>query len=203
MNLKILCYPIILALLSSCAPLVAASGVVVGTTVADERSTGSVVDDTVIMMKIKEDLLQTEIDELLARLSVNVSEGRVMFTGNVSDQKFASQAIEIAWKTNGVREVINEISVAPKDLRDVAKDTFIANSVRSRLLVEKDLRSVNYIVDANNSTVYLLGIAQDQDELKRALKIAGSIKGVRKVVNHVILKSDKRRPATKYNAENN
>lgn len=203
MNLKVLCYPAILLLLASCAPIVAATSVAVGTTAADERSAGTVVDDNIIMMKIKEDLLQEDLDEMLTKIAVTVTEGRVMFTGSVSEEKYAKQAVGFAWKTNGVKEVINELVVSKKEIKDTAKDTFIANSVRSRLLLEKDLRSVNYAVEANNSVVYLLGIAQDEDERKRALKIASSVKGVRKVVNHVILKSDKRRVKSDYTESQN
>jgi osmotically-inducible protein OsmY len=51
------------------------------------------------------------------------------------------------------------------------------------------------------SVVYLLGVAQDQNELNRAIKAAGSIKGVRKIVNHVIMKNDPRRNAKPINQE--
>lgn len=202
MNIKLLAYPLILLSLSSCVPVVAASSVAIGATVAEERTSGTVVDDAVISMRIREDLLQTNIDELLARVSITVNEGRVLLTGTVSDEKYISESSSIAWKADGVREVINEVTVNTRDLRNVAKDTYIANAVRSRLLLEKDLRSVNYSVDTYDSVVYLIGIAQNENELKRALKIAGSIKGVNKVINHVILKSDKRRFAT-YNHTSN
>lgn len=183
----------LIPILTGCVPVVAASTAVVGTTIADERSAGDRIDDTVIMLKIKEDFTQKEFNEMLSRITVVSHEGRVLLTGSVADQKYIDEAVKMAWAVRGVKEVLNEIITADKDIRDYAKDTLIANTVRSKLLFEKDLRSVNYSVDVNNNTVYLIGVAQDQNELDKALKIASSVKGVHKVVNYVILKDDPRR----------
>jgi len=120
-------------------------------------------------------------------------EGRVMLTGSVQGEQYKTQASELTWNVRGVKEVINEIEVDKKELSDRAKDMFIASTVRSKLLLEKDLRSINYVVDVNHGIVFLLGIAQDNNELSRALKIASMVKGVQKVVNHVIIKDDPRR----------
>ena len=116
-----------------------------------------------------------------------------MLTGSVQGEQYKTQASELTWNVRGVKEVINEIEVDKKELSDRAKDMFIASTVRSKLLLEKDLRSINYVVDVNHGIVFLLGIAQDNNELSRALKIASMVKGVQKVVNHVIIKDDPRR----------
>ncbi len=180
-------------LIASCAPVVAVSSAVVGTTLADERSAGDTMDDSVIVLKIKEDFMQKDFNEMLGRISVTSHEGRVLLTGSVTDQNFADEAVKMAWVVRGVKEVLNEIVTSPKDLKDYTKDSLIANTVRSKLLFEKDLRSVNYSVDVNNAVVYLIGVAQNQAELDKALKIASSVKGVKRVVNYVILKDDPRR----------
>jgi len=44
-----------------------------------------------------------------------------------------------------------------------------------------------------NGVVYLFGIAQSQKELDRATGHARNVKGVVKVVSHVILKTDPKR----------
>ncbi len=180
-------------ILTSCMEVAAVSSAVVGTTIAEERSAGDRMDDTVIMMKIKEAFLQKDFNEMLGRISVISHEGRVLLTGSVTDQKYADEAVKMAWEIRGVKEVLNELETSQKDLKDYTKDSFIANTIRSKLLLEKDLRSVNYSVDVNNSVAFLIGVAQNQNELDRALKIASSVKGVRKVVNYVILKDDPRR----------
>lgn len=186
---------VILTSLSGCEPFAIASTAVVGTTLAEERSAGDKVDDNIIQLKIKEKYTQAETREILLRVSVSVMEGRVMLTGSVSEQKYSDSASDIAWKTRGVKEVINEIEVGEKEPKDRAKDLFISSTISSKLLFEKDLKSLNYIVDVNDQVVFLLGIAQNKNELNRALKIASEVKGVQKVVNHVILKNDPRRTA--------
>jgi osmotically-inducible protein OsmY len=55
------------------------------------------------------------------------------------------------------------------------------------------VKNINYTVDVENGVVYLMGIAQDQDELDRVIATARDISDVKKVVNHVLLKSDPRR----------
>ncbi len=179
--------------LNGCVPITALSTAVVGTTINEERSAGDKLDDSLITLKIKDQFAQTEVSEMFSRISVNVMEGRVMLTGSVDSEKYVKDAEAISWKIRGVKEVINEIVVDSKGLQDRAKDLVIESSIESKLLFEKELSSTNYIVDTNNGIVFLLGIAQDKTELGKALEIARSVKGVKKVVNHVILKEDLRR----------
>jgi len=183
----------LIPLLASCAPVAAVTSAMVGTTIAEERSSGTRMDDTLITIKIKEDFTQKEFNEMLSRISVTVHEGRVLLTGSVKNENFSQEAQSISWKVRGVKEVLNEIVIDDKDIRDYTKDSFIANSIRSKLLFKDDVRSVNYSVDVNERVVYLLGIAQNQKELDDVLDISRSVKGVVKVVNFVIFKDDQRR----------
>lgn len=180
-------------LTTSCVPVMMASTAVVGTTIAEDRSAGDKLDDNIMSVKIKESYIQADIDEIMAKVTVNVYEGRVMLTGSVTKEEYIRQAVEETWKVRGVREVINEIQVANREMKDIAKDTFIANTVRSKLLLEKDLKSVNYIVDSHAGVVYLLGVSQSDAELRKAIDVARSVKGVRQVVSHVLMKGDSRR----------
>lgn len=192
----------IIAMTPSCVPIAAVSSTVVGTTIAQERTVGNRLDDNIIKLKIQELFIQADTPNMYESIDVNVHEGRVLLTGSVKDASNQSDAAKLAWKVRSVNEVINEIQVNDKDpLRDTSKDIYLANAVRSKLLMEDDLRSVNYIVETNMSIVYLLGIAQDQDELNKAIQVAGSVKGVRKIVNHVILKNDPRRNSKPLNQE--
>lgn len=184
---------IVLLNTSGCVPLTAISTTMVGTTIAEERTAGDKLNDSIITIKIKDHYTQTEVSEMLSRISVNSMEGRVLLTGSVINKKYSEEAAKMAWQVKGVKEVINEIEINNKGMKDRAKDLFIESTIESKLLLEKDLSSINYIVDVNNGVAYLLGIAQNEDELKRSLQIARSTKGVRKVVNHVILKNDPRR----------
>lgn len=164
-----------------------------GSTIIDERSMGKIVDDKVIMLKIKDKFTKSDVNNLLLRVSVNVSEGRVMLTGNVAEHDAVLQAIKLAWEVEGVREVINEIETKEKSISQRAKDSLIATQIRAKFLLRDKFRSVNYTVDVNNGIVYLLGIAQNRKELQAAEEMASTVNGVVKVINHAVLKSDLRR----------
>lgn len=178
---------------TGCLPTVMASTAVVGATIVEDRTAGDKLDDNIISVKIKDSFIREDLDEIMAKVTVSVYEGRVMLTGSVTKEEYAHKAVDLAWKVLGVKEVINEIQVAKREMKDLAKDTFIANTVRSKLLLEKNLKSVNYIVDAQAGVVYLIGVAQDKMELHKAIDIARGVKGVRQVVSHVLMKDDTRR----------
>jgi osmotically-inducible protein OsmY len=80
-----------------------------------------------------------------------------------------------------------------KPIINSANDTLIEKAIQSRLLVEKQMISTNYKIIVNNNIVYILGIAQNDNEMNRALYIASNTKGVSKVMNYIILKNDPRR----------
>lgn len=179
--------------ITACVPMVGVGSTIVGTTIVQERSAGDKLDDELIMLKIKESYTQTEFNELLGRVSVNVFEGRVLLTGSVRDKKYLDKAVDIAWKIRGVKEVLNELVISQKEFKDHAKDALIANTIRSKLLLEKEFSSLNYTVDVNEGVVYLLGVSQTSLESRKAIEIARSVKGVKQVVNYVIPKDDPRR----------
>ena len=83
--------------------------------------------------------------------------------------------------------------MSPSDSRNA----WINTQIRTRGLLAKDIRSVNYNVESVNGTVYLMGIAQDQAELSRMEYVARTTKGVQKVISHVRMKNDPRRDAYK------
>ena len=167
-----------------------------GMVALDERSSGELIDDSVIITKIKSEFSKNNASNLLTKIGVNSYEGRVMLTGTLKDSEYVDEAVRRAWVVHGVKEVINELVVAPTP-KNKANDIWISSQIKTKFLLEKHFDSLNYQYDVNDAIVYLLGVAQNQDELERAIRICSNIKGVIKVVNHVILKTDKRRKNSK------
>ncbi|MBN8531085.1 MAG: BON domain-containing protein [Alphaproteobacteria bacterium] len=177
-----------------CVPLVAGGAAATGMTIAKEKSVGSAVDDAVIQAEINHNYIQSNVDNLFTNIETRVDEGRVLLTGKVPTDQGALEAVRLAWKVKGVKEVINELKVTDQSsVRDYAKDAWISTQIKSKMLFEKNLKSINYSIETINQEVYLFGIAQDQRELDKALTIARTVSGVKKVINHVILKDDPRR----------
>jgi osmotically-inducible protein OsmY len=170
------------------------AGTAVGTAVVQERSLGDAIDDTVIWSRIKKAFFeQNDGQELFVNIKVKLSEGRVFLTGFVGRPEDRVRAIDIVWKQKGVKEVVSEIRVRGEDGKDYkfgnyAKDSWITTQIRSKLLFDGKIKSVNYTMDTIDGVVYMLGVAQNNAELDRVTNIAASTKGVQKVVSYVRMK---------------
>lgn len=183
--------------LCGCIPsLVITGATTTGVVAAQERSAGNAVDDTGIKLTIYNLYLKQGFGDLFKNVTVRVTEGRVMLTGNVDKPETSVDAVKLAWQATGVREVINEIQVNDRTgIADYARDGWIATQIRTKLLLEKNVRSINYSVEVVNGVVYLMGIAQDEEELRKVTYLASITSHVKQVVSHVLLKDDQRRKA--------
>ena len=181
-------------LLSGCVAAIIGGGTETAVVAAQERSTGNALDDAGILFKIKNLYAQNDFKDLLANVEIKVVEGRVLLTGNVDKPDSQIQAVNLAWQVNSVREVINEIQLSDKaGIGNYARDLWISTQIKSRLLFTKGIRSINYSVITVNQVVYMMGIAQNQEELDKATNIASTTSYVERVVSYVRLKNDPRR----------
>ena len=180
--------------LSGCAALVLGGGTEGAVLVAQERSPGNAVDDAGILLKIKNQYAQNDFKDLLANVEIKVVEGQVLLTGNVDKPDSQIEAVKLAWQVNGVKEVINEVQISDKaGFSNYARDVWISTQVKTRLLFAKNIRSVNFSIITVNQTVYVMGIAQDQDELDRVTYVASTTDYVQHVTSYARLKDDPRR----------
>ena len=182
--------------LSGCNEFLIGAAATTGIAIAEERSVGDAVDDLTIRTELNHLFFRDDV-ELYQNVSFSVIEGRVLLKGTVPTPEDRIHALRLAWQAAGVREVINEIQVTDdSDILNYARDAWISTQLRGTLLVDTDILSINYSIETVNGTVYLMGIAQDQAELTRAIEHARSIEDVKRVVSHVVTKDDRRRPAT-------
>ncbi len=179
--------------LSGCVVAVLGGAGAVGMGVAEERGFEGAVDDT----KIKTDLTTAYIDKgftLFHQVQVTVTEGRVVLTGSVDLPETRVDAVQLAWQTAGVRQVLDELQVNQESgFGSGVTDAWIASKLRTQLMFNGDVKNINYTIDVVNGTVYLMGIAQDQAELDRVIATARDVADVKRIVNHVVLKTDPRR----------
>lgn len=162
----------------------AASGVVA----YQERGVEVAADDLKLEMKII-DLWLEHDSALPVRVSTEVYEGRALLTGVVDKPEMRADAVRLAWKVHGVKDVINEIQVrGDNGLMDMARDSWITAKLKSRLTMDKQVMAVNYAIETVGGVVYLIGIAQHKEELDRVISQARNIEYVRKVISHVRLK---------------
>lgn len=76
-----------------------------------ERSAGRVVDDAKISMSLKAKLVADKLSNL-TKIDVRVKNGIVRLAGTVDTAEQRSHAEDLARRTEGVQEVVNEIRVA-------------------------------------------------------------------------------------------
>jgi osmotically-inducible protein OsmY len=190
---------VLAGLAAACDPVTGAvvgAGAEVGVAAGEERGIGGAFNDTKIQSEIDGFYLNQGVD-MFRDITVTVNEGRVDLTGKVKTPEERVEAVRLAWQASGVRQVLDDIVVTDQSgFIDYARDVRIANTLRYQLLMDGGVRNINYSVDVVNATVYLMGIAQDQDELDRVIAHARDIGGVRKVVNNVILKTDPSRKSS-------
>ncbi|CUW37874.1 conserved protein of unknown function (Transport-associated and nodulation domain 129-192) [Magnetospirillum sp. XM-1] len=181
-------------MLSGCAATVVGAGASAGVAAAEERGLDGAVDDLKIRTEINHLWFQKDV-EMYRKVTLNISEGRVMLTGLVATEQARADAVRLCWQVGGVKEVLNEIKVvaAGESGWDQANDLWIQNKLKARLLTDGDVKNINYIVDVTDSVVYLLGIAQSSAELDRVIAHARDVSGVKRVISHVRLKTDPKR----------
>jgi osmotically-inducible protein OsmY len=171
--------------LAACGPtFYIGMGAKAGVAVAEERSLGAQVDDASIAVQINEQLFRYN-EALFEDVSIDVTEGRVLLTGVVPKPEDRVDAVRLTWQVGGVKEVMNEIQVTNADFDAYANDVWIATQLRSDLLWDKDIASINYNVDSVHGVVYITGIAKSQEELNRVIAHARTIASVRQVVTYV------------------
>ncbi len=175
---------------SACAPvaIAAGAGAAVGVAVAQERGVSAAADDVRIRTEINGLWLQTD-ENLMYDIELQVQERRVLLTGSVQDPELRLKAVRLCWQVDGVKEVINEIEISDKSgFANYTRDAQISTELRSTLLVDQDVRSINYSIETVNQTIYLMGVARTQDELDRVIDHARNIEYVRRVRNYVRVK---------------
>src|SRR5579884_276439 len=157
-----------------------------GYTAAQERGMGGTIDDFGVKTTIARNFAQANPSLQGSDLQATVYQGRALLTGRVPTPEAKERARQIAAAVPGVRAVYNEIEVGPPASGvAMAQDTWITTRLRSELVMDPNIRSVNYEIDTSDGSVYLIGSARTQAELDLATYVARYIPHVKRVVSYV------------------
>lgn len=184
---------------TSCVETVIVGTAAGGFLAVREKSVKKTGSDVSIASKLGSEFVAKGLKNPGNSVDITVNEGRVLLTGIVRDAQKAKLASELAWKVSGVKEVIDEIqlrdgdSIKGKDITTSFSDYRITWTIETKLLFGKSISSVNFKVTTVARTVYILGVAQDNTEMQKVIALASKVRGVEKVVNHIILVDDPRR----------
>ena len=193
MKLKVLLICIIGLMISNCAG-VASKGIFgTGVRVAfDPRSVGTQIDDSIMQKNLSARILLLDKKYLLTVKS-KVLDGRVFITGKVENPEEKLKLTKLAWETDGVRSVRNDLKVKEEfDFKQSTKDILITSQLRSALIFNKNIKATNYQIDTYKEKIYIYGISITSDEKDEVIKEAKEIANVKDVIASIILVEDLR-----------
>jgi len=193
MKSKLILFFLIFLIVSSCVG--SASKGVFGTGVSiafDPRSLGTQIDDSIMQKNLVTRLTLKEKSYFL-KIKTKVLDGRVFLTGNVDNPEEKLQITKLAWETEGVRSVKNDIKIKEKfNFKRSAKDVLITSQLKTAMIFSKNIKASNYNVDTYKKKIYIYGIALTSDEKKEVIDEAKQILDVEDVVASILLVEDLR-----------
>ena len=193
MKIKLIHLFLILFILSGCVG--ASSTGVFGTGVSialDPRSLGTQIDDSIMDKNLETRLLLLNKNYFLS-VKTKVLDGRIFVTGKIDNPEEKLQITKLAWETEGVRSVKNDLKVKEKfNFKQSAKDLLITSQLRTALVFNKQIKSANYNIDTYKKKIYIYGIANSEDEKKEVINEAKQILDVGDVIASILLVKDLR-----------
>ena len=173
-----------------CSPsrMLAGGGATTMVIAEGDRTFGTVVDDATIKVNIAAKFLNAG-DNLFVNIDTTVLEGRVLLTGLINNQESRIEAVRLVWEVEGVNEVINEIQIGDRStIKDYANDLWINTQAKAVAAKVVGLKSIAYNFETIQGKVYIAGITQKPEQLTSMIDALKTIKGVKEIVNYVIVK---------------
>ncbi len=192
---KILSLLILVIFMTSCMPRLKTFGRGVSISF-DPRTVGMQIDDVIMQKNLVARLTLTEKKYFLY-IQAEVLDGRIFLTGKVNEPEEKIKITKMAWETKGVRSVKNAITIkGQSNFKRTAKDIFITSQLRTAIIINKNIKSLNYTLETINKNIYIFGIATDENEKKEIIKEANKIYDVEEVKPSIYLISELSRNKT-------
>lgn len=175
--------------LHSCAPVVvgtAAVGAYKGAT--DERSSGTILDDSILSTKVKTRLIGDE--SVKARnIDVDVFNSVVYLIGVVESDSQRRRASDIAKGVDGVSRVENQLMIGQTSAGQMFDDLMLYSKIKTDLIRHPDIKSLNIDVDVNNNVITLSGITKSLKEKQMVVSIARNRSGSAKIIDNLVVQN--------------
>src|SRR5215475_623672 len=158
----------------------------------ERRSASDTTTNTAVKNKLAADPTTSA-----AKIDVDTTNGVVTLSGKVPTAAEKSEAERIARNTQGVRQVVNNISTEGGEggpgatpggtpgAGGTANDTLILSSIKSKYLANG---IIGTNVDVNNGEVTITGEVDNPQEKAKAEQIARQTSGVKSVKNQLTIK---------------
>jgi osmotically-inducible protein OsmY len=193
MKIKLIHLFLILFILSGCVGASSKGIFGSGVSVAlDPRSLGTQIDDSIMDKNLETRLLLLNKSYFLS-VKIKVLDGRIFITGKINGLEEKLKITKLAWETEGVRSVKNDLKVKEEfNFKQSAKDLLITAQLRTALVFNKQIKSANYNIDTYKKKIYIYGIANSEDERKEVINEAKQILDIEDVIASILLVKDLR-----------
>ena len=153
----------------------------------DPRSLGTQIDDSIMQKNLSARILLIDKNYFLSVKS-KVLDGRIFLTGKVDDPEEKLKLTKVAWETEGVRSVRNDIKIKEGfDFKQSAKDILITSQLRTALIFNKEIKATNYQIDTYKKKIYIYGIASSKNEKDLVIQESKEILNVEDVIASILL----------------
>ncbi len=176
---------LISALLSGCAAVVVGGVAATGMAVHDRRSVGTVLDDNLLKVRVRDALYGQEAFDQNVRLRVTAHNGWVLLAGEAGSEDHVQLASRTVSEVDGVRRLFNELAPQRRvSIPQSNSDRWLSTRVNGSLtriggLPGFDATRVN--VTTARGIVYLMGLVT-REEAEAVAEQARTVRGVERVV---------------------
>ena len=158
----------------------------------DPRSLGTQIDDSIMQQNLRAKLLSTDKSYIIS-VKTKIIDGRIFLTGKVNSVEDKLKITKLAWEIKGARSVKNDLRIKEDfNFKRSAKDLLITSQLRTAMIGNKKIKSVNYSIDTYKKKIYIYGIAQNKTERDEVTKEAEQILDVEEVITSIFLVDDLR-----------
>ena len=153
----------------------------------DPRSVGTQIDDSIMQKNLTTRMVLMDKKYIIS-VNSKVLDGRIFLTGKVDNPEEKLKLTKLAWETDGVRSVRNDLKVKEQfNLKQSATDILISSQLRTALIFNKEIKATNYQIDTYKNKIYIYGIAFTIEEKDSVVKEAKEISGVKDVIASILL----------------
>jgi len=156
---------------------------------AAKTSVGTAIDDTVVTGKVKSALL-SDAEVKSFDLKVETRKGEVQLSGFVDNQAQIDRAVSTTRSVEGVTGVENKIALktGTATVGNKVDDGIITAKVKSTLLSDPNVKSLDINVTTRKGEVQLSGFVDSQTQIDQAMALVKDVEGVTRVDNELSIK---------------
>lgn len=185
MRVRALCLIASMIPLSGCVAAAVGAAGAAGVAAFQDKTMGESLDDANASNTLKTRLMTSD-PRAFNEVDVEVANRVALLSGRVPTMQDRHRAEQIAWEVALIDVVANELQVREQGgVLQNLNDEWITTRIRSRLVTDGDIKSVNVNIETYDGTVYLMGIARSQAELQLIAETASKVRGVKEVVSYI------------------